>query len=260
MAVGGSSQSSSQPLRSVSRASRSSSAMRPTTLRTSFSSTVQICPLMPLGTFSPASAHRLSVRSAFASCDVTGTTNRSPGQLPRPTTIAGLTFELLRSVNGIGSKTRSLREQGIVNVVRVVVPNTHQRPLSLRQPLLALSIVLSGFNRDMNHCVFSQLQRLKRPEFASLIDGSDGNSHVSSIPVIFPTINPFPHQPTFPTQPACLDLTSLIFKPPPKLPTPLLKPLPTPTKPTTHPNQHPPEPARRAAPNQEPPLVHLVPA
>jgi hypothetical protein len=57
-------------------------AMRPTTRRKSLSSTVQICPLMPLGTFSPAAAHWLRDKSAFFSREVTGTTNRSPGQLP----------------------------------------------------------------------------------------------------------------------------------------------------------------------------------
>ena len=47
--------------------------------------------------------------------------------------------------NIIGSCTTSSREQNIVNVVSLVVPNTHQRPLALIQPLLAFSVVLTGF-------------------------------------------------------------------------------------------------------------------
>lgn len=41
-------------------------------------------------------------------------------------TMAGRTFELLKSVNGIGSSTTSFYEQRIVNVVSLVVPSVHQ--------------------------------------------------------------------------------------------------------------------------------------
>jgi hypothetical protein len=129
----------------ISSSARSCAVMRPTTFRTNLISTVQICPLIPLGTFSPAFAHWLTSRSAFASCEVTATTNRSPGQLPWPTTMAGLTFELLKSVNGIGSKTTSSREQISVNVVGCVIPDPHERTLPLVQPSPPLHIVLPGF-------------------------------------------------------------------------------------------------------------------
>jgi len=131
--------------RAFSVARSGSAAMCPTTFRTNLTSTVRICPLIPLGTFSPAFAHWLTRRSAFASCEVTGTTNMSPGQLPCPITMAGLTFELLKSVNGIGSKTTSPREQIIVNVVSFVVPDTHERPLPLVQPCPPLHVVLPDF-------------------------------------------------------------------------------------------------------------------
>jgi hypothetical protein len=61
------------------------------------------------------------------------------------TTMAGLTLELLKSVNGIGSKTPSSREQIIVNVVGFVVPSTHERPLPLVQPSPPGHVVLRGF-------------------------------------------------------------------------------------------------------------------
>ena len=130
------------------------------TFRTRRTSTVQICPLIPLATFSPAFAHSVIGISAFASCEVTGTTNKSPGQVPCPMTMAGLTFELLKSVKGIGSKITSSREQFIVNVICLVVPNTHERPLSLLQPFPALRIITPGFDRDPHNRMFSQNQRL----------------------------------------------------------------------------------------------------
>ena len=101
-----------------------------------------------------------------------------------PTTIAGLTLELLRSVNGIGSRTTSSREQNIVNVVSFVVPDTRQRALALIQPLPALGVVMSGLKRDLDHRVFGQLQRLKRPEFTPLVDGSNGDCHARTTPAI----------------------------------------------------------------------------
>ena len=58
--------------------------------------------------------------------------------------VAGLTLEPLKSVNGIGSRITSSREQNIVNVVSFVIPHACQRPLVLIQPLPALGVVLSG--------------------------------------------------------------------------------------------------------------------
>ena len=78
--------------------------------------------MLPIG-MSPAARQSVIRKSAFAICEVTGTTNKSPGKLPCPMTIAGLTLLLLKSVKGIGSSTTSWREQFIVNIVSVVVPD-----------------------------------------------------------------------------------------------------------------------------------------
>jgi len=61
-----------------------------------------------------------------------GTTKRSPGKVPRPMTMAGRTLWLLKSVKGMGRSTTSLREQGIVGVVGVVVPRLAQAALGFR--------------------------------------------------------------------------------------------------------------------------------
>jgi hypothetical protein len=103
-------------------------------------------------------------------------------------------LELLKSLNGIGSSTTSSREQNIVNVVSLVVPDACQRPLTLIQPLPAPGIVvLPGFQRDSHHRVFRQLQRLKRPEFPSFVNGSDGDCHARSTPAISLGSIPFTH-------------------------------------------------------------------
>ena len=58
----------------------------------------------------------------------------------------GRTLRKLRSVNGMGSRTRSSREQFIENVVGVVVPHGGQTALGLRQPSGALGVVFQGFD------------------------------------------------------------------------------------------------------------------
>ncbi|MGA3284524.1 MAG: hypothetical protein ABSD57_08705, partial [Verrucomicrobiota bacterium] len=96
----------------------------PTILTTSFSSTVANWALTPEETFNPAARHSTSGKSVFASTEEIGTRNRS-APFP-PTTTAGRTLRLVRSVNGIGRRTTSFLEQFIEDVVGVIVPGFHQ--------------------------------------------------------------------------------------------------------------------------------------
>jgi len=73
----------------------------------------------------PDRCHSLRGASQLNAWDVIGTTKRSPGNEPNPTTMAGLTLLLLRSVNGIGSRTTSFLEQHIEDIVSRVVPHPH---------------------------------------------------------------------------------------------------------------------------------------
>src|SRR5213594_501192 len=97
----------------------------PTTFTTNLSSTVAICALMPDGAFNPAACHSCSGKSVFDKTDDTGTRKRSDDL--RPTTIAGRTLRLVRSVNGIGRRTTSFLEQFIEDVVGVIIPNPLER-------------------------------------------------------------------------------------------------------------------------------------
>ena len=90
---------------------------------------VTSCAFTPLGTLRPDRCHSLRGTSQLNAWDVIGTTKRSPGNEPNPTTMAGLTLLRLRSVNGIGSRTTSFLDQHIEDIVRRVVPHLHQRAL-----------------------------------------------------------------------------------------------------------------------------------
>src|SRR5438093_8713122 len=103
----------------------------------------------------PRLAHSCSGKSVFDKTDDTGTRKRSVSL--RPTTIAGRTLRLVRSVNGIGRRTTSFLEQVIEDVVGVVVPNLHERFFGKFQPCLAIEVRVDRYP-DMG--VFRQRQRL----------------------------------------------------------------------------------------------------
>jgi|SRR5213596_1742094 len=103
----------------------------------------------------PRLAHSCSGKSVFDKTDDTGTRKRSDDL--RPTTIAGRTLRLVRSVNGIGRRTTSFLEQVIEDVIRVVVPDFLERFLREFQPGLALHIRIDC---DSDMRVFRQWQRL----------------------------------------------------------------------------------------------------
>ena len=93
-------------------------------------------------------------KSTLPGCEEIGTTNRSPGKLPKPMTMAGRTLRLLKSVNGIGSRTMSSREQLIENVVGSVVPCLAQTALGLGEPGAALGIGNHRLDGKMDASVF----------------------------------------------------------------------------------------------------------
>ena len=73
----------------------------------------------------------------------------------------------------------------MVNLISLVVPGTHQRPSALIKSLSALGVaLLPGLQGDLHHGVFGQLQWLKRPEFPTLINGTDRNRYPHTIPTI----------------------------------------------------------------------------
>ena len=82
----------SQRRKWVSSAVWSRAEMRPTILRTRRDSTVASCALTALATFRPAACQSASGKSAWPSLEVRGTTNKSPGKVPRPMTMAGRTL------------------------------------------------------------------------------------------------------------------------------------------------------------------------
>src|SRR6266446_9364106 len=125
-------------------------------LRTSRDSTVASCALTALGTFSPAACQSVSGKSAWPNREVMGTTNRSPGKVPRPMTMAGRTLWLLRSVNGMGRSTTSLREQGIEDIVGVVFPSRAQAACGLFQPCGAFGIFVHRLDGDKDMSVLGQ--------------------------------------------------------------------------------------------------------
>src|SRR5438093_7440488 len=90
----------------------------------------------------PRLAHSCSGKSVFDKTDDTGTRKRSDDL--RPTTTAGRTLRLVRSVKGIGKRTTSFLEQVIENVVGVISPDLRQRLLGKFQPGFTFCVGVDG--------------------------------------------------------------------------------------------------------------------
>lgn len=148
----------------------------PTIFTTSRSSTVASWALIPHGTFNPAFRHSCNGKSVFASCEEIGTRKRSAPL--RPMTIAGRTLRLVKSVNGIGRRTTSLREQFIEDIVACVVPCFRQIFFGQFQPGFPLRI---RFNGNANTGLFRQRQRLGKHNFPILINSFNSRCHVGKL-------------------------------------------------------------------------------
>jgi len=144
---------------------------------------VASCALIPQGTFNPAARHSFNGKSVFASWDETGARKRSAPLRPRM--MAGRTLRLVKSVNGIGRRTTSFREQVIENVVARVVPGLQQRFFGELQPRLAFDV--AGLNSHTHRSVFGQGQRSRQDNSAVFINGINRCRHVESLPA-FPGI------------------------------------------------------------------------
>ena len=92
---------------------------------------------------------------------------RAPG-------LAGRTLRLVKSVNGIGRRTTSFREQFIENVVGRVAPGLQQILLGKFQPRLAFHV---GFDGHAHMGFFRQRQRRAQKEFAVFVNGLDRRCH-----------------------------------------------------------------------------------
>ena len=91
--------------------------------------------------------------------------------------MAGRTLRLLKSVNGIGSRIRSPREQFIEDIVRVVVPNLTQAAFRLREPGGAVPVVRDSLDREADMGVLGQRERLEGTQYSVFVDGFDGSGH-----------------------------------------------------------------------------------
>ena len=69
------------------------------------------------------------------------------------------------------------REQFIVNVVGVVVPNCAESALGLGEPGGALGMVLEGFYRQADVGVLGQSEGLQQPEGPALVNRFDCGGH-----------------------------------------------------------------------------------
>jgi hypothetical protein len=154
------------------RTCKSMSGNFPTILTTSLSSMVASCALTPQGTFNPAACHCLRGKSVLASTDEIGTRNKS--EPLRPTTIAGRTLRLVKSVNGIGRRTTSFREQFIENVVVGLAPGLQQIFLGKLHPVI---LIHAGLNRHADRSLLGKRQALLQNKLALLIDGFNRRCH-----------------------------------------------------------------------------------
>ncbi|MBE7500012.1 MAG: VCBS repeat-containing protein [Verrucomicrobiales bacterium] len=152
--------SPSRALSSTCNADRSSGQGNPKDLITSRSSMVAIWDLIPQRTFKPAARQSRRTHSVLCNWELTGTTNKSPGCPLSPMTIAGRTFRLLRSENGIGNRMTSPRAKLIEDIVGGVVPRASESVLRLPEPRRA-SLVLrryATFDRDQHARFLRQRQ------------------------------------------------------------------------------------------------------
>jgi hypothetical protein len=93
-------------------------------------------------------------------------------------TIAGRIFRLLKSVNGIGSRMMSSREQFIENVVGVVFPQIAQTTFGLSQPGRAIGVVrVQSFDGETDAGVFRERERFQRAQHSAFVDGFQGGCH-----------------------------------------------------------------------------------
>ena len=137
----------------------------------------------------PSARQSANGKSVLASTDETGTRNKS-GPL-HPMTLAGRTLRLVKSVNGIGRRTTSFREQFIENVVVGLVPGLQQIIFRQFQPLLTLRV---GLNGHAHAGVFGQRQALLQMQFAVLIDGIDRRCHVKNLRDFYTQMQGFPNR------------------------------------------------------------------
>ena len=94
----------------------------------------------------------------------------------RPTTTAGLTLRLVKSVNGIGNKTTLFLEQFIEDIVVRIIPRFGKRLLGQFQPGGALHIgqrCVISLDRDADMRLILQWQGLLQYQLAGNVDGFD---------------------------------------------------------------------------------------
>ncbi len=171
---------SSQFRRRSLQAARSRDERTPMALITSLLSIVANWAFNPHGTFNPAALQSIRARSTFGSCDEMGTTNKSPAKLLLPTTMAGRTLRLVKSVNGIGSRMISLIAKLIENVINRIVPSLHQSLLRPLQPgFTSASRVGIRFGLDGNDHwrFFRQRQWEDKFQHPVFVNGLDRGAH-----------------------------------------------------------------------------------
>ena len=146
----------------------------------SLDSTVASWALSPHGTFNPAASQSCKIKSTLCNCDEIGMTKTSPLKLPIPTTTAGRTLRLVRSVNGIGRRIMSPIEKLIENIVRGIFPSFRQSLLGQTQPRLPLGAatgIIRGLNNDRDARMVRQRQFSRKFQDPMFVNGFNRCRH-----------------------------------------------------------------------------------
>ena len=116
-----------------------------------------------------------------------GTTNTSPMKVLCPTTTAGRTLRLVKSVNGIGRRMTSPVEKLIENIVRRAVPCLGQTFLGQSQPSFSffrLASLIFGLNSNNDLSLILQWQRMGKLQHPVFVNCFDCGSHVLNVPFV----------------------------------------------------------------------------